>query len=126
MIPTLIGTLILPWPKRYNEGSPMKRHFAFFAAVLAALTVTACKHAPPAGVAAEVNGQAITVSELEKIYATQNQRPPEGANPDVITSQKLDLLTSMITSEIMRQRAEKAGLNAVDADVETEFNKLKA
>ncbi|MDR3698917.1 MAG: peptidylprolyl isomerase [Candidatus Sulfopaludibacter sp.] len=104
----------------------MIRHFAFVAAVLAALTVTACKHAAPAGVAAEVNGYAITVAELEKIYATQNQRPPEGANPDVITSQKLDLLTSMITSEIMKQRAEKAGLTAVDADVETEFNNLKA
>jgi peptidyl-prolyl cis-trans isomerase SurA len=104
----------------------MIRYSALFAAVLAALTVSACKHAPPAGVAAEVNGQTITMAELDKIYATQSQRPPEGANPDVITSQKLDLLTSMITSEIMRQRAEKAGLTAVDADVETEFNKLKA
>ncbi len=102
------------------------RHFAFPAAVLAALTFSACKRAAPAGVAAEVNGVAITLSELEKIYATQSQRPPEGANPDVITSQKLDLLNSMITSEIMRQRAEKAGLTAVDADVETEFNNLKA
>ena len=74
----------------------------------------------------EVNGHAITISDLEKIYSTQSQRPPEGANPDVITSQKLDLLTSMITSEIMMQRAIKAGLTAVDADVETEFNKLKA
>ena len=102
------------------------RHLAFCAAVLAALTAISCKHAPPAGVAAQVNGYSITTAELDKIYATQSQRPPEGANPDVITSQKLDLLTSMITSEIMRQRAEKAGLTAVDADVETEFNKLKA
>jgi peptidyl-prolyl cis-trans isomerase SurA len=104
----------------------MKRHFLFSIAVLAALTANACKHAVPPGVAAEVNNYAITISELEKVYATQSQRPPEGANPDVITSQKLDLLTSMITSEIMWQRAEKAGLTAVDADIETEFNKLKA
>jgi peptidyl-prolyl cis-trans isomerase SurA len=104
----------------------MIRNFVFFVAVLAALTVSACKHAIPSGVAAEVNGHSITVSELEKVYAQQSQRPPEGANPDVITSQKLDLLTSMITSEIMWQRAEKAGLTAVDADVETEYNKLKA
>lgn len=104
----------------------MKRHCVVWATVLAALTFSACKHSAPAGVAAEVNGVAITMAELEKIYATQNQRPPEGSNPDVITSQKLDLLTSMITSEIMRQRAEKAGLTAVDADVETEFNNLKA
>ncbi|SPE22393.1 PpiC-type peptidyl-prolyl cis-trans isomerase [Candidatus Sulfopaludibacter sp. SbA3] len=104
----------------------MIRHLAFFAAVLAALTVSACKHAVPAGVAAEVNGHAITIAELEKIYSTQSQHPPEGASSDVFTSQKLDLLTSMITSEIMWQRAEKAGLIAVDADVETELNKMKA
>jgi len=104
----------------------MNRILPSVAAVLAALTLSACKHAPPAGVAAVVNGHAITMAELEKIYATQSQRPPEGANPDVITSQKLDLLTSMITSEIMLQRAIKAGLTAVDADVDTEFNNLKA
>ena len=41
-------------------------------------------------------------------------------------SQKLDLLNSLITNEIMLQRAEKLGLTAVDADVETELNKMKA
>jgi peptidyl-prolyl cis-trans isomerase SurA len=41
-------------------------------------------------------------------------------------SQKLELLSSLITNEILLQRAEKAGLMAVDADVDTEFNKIKA
>ena len=41
-------------------------------------------------------------------------------------SQKLELLGSLITNEIMLQRAEKLGLTAVDADVDTEFNKMKA
>ena len=41
-------------------------------------------------------------------------------------SQKLELLGSLINSEIMLQRAEKLGLMAVDADVDTEYNKMKA
>ena len=104
----------------------MKRSFAVSAAVCAALTLLSCKHAPPAGVAAEVNGTAITYAELDKLQSQSPQRLPEGSNPDAVMSQKLDLLGNLITNEIMRQRAERLGLTAVDADVDTEFNKLKA
>jgi peptidyl-prolyl cis-trans isomerase SurA len=107
----------------------MRRHLVFLAAALAAAAQLSCKHAPPAGVAAEVNGQAITYAELDKTFQTQTQtqsQPGEGANEDSIMSQKLELLNSMITSEIMLQRAEKLGLTAVDADVETELNKMRA
>ena len=103
----------------------MKRHFPLFLAALAALTLFSCRRGPPAGVAAQVNGQAITYNELEKTYQTQAQ-PMEGANEDTNMSQKLELLNSMITSELMRQRAEKLGLTAVDADVDAEINKYKA
>jgi len=102
----------------------MKRFLVFFA-VCAALTSVSCKHAPPVGVAAQVNGQSITYAELDK-FQSQNQQLPEGANPDAVMAQKLDMLGNLITNEIMRQRAERLGLTAVDADVETEFNKLKA
>jgi len=49
----------------------MKRLLVFLAAVAAALTLTACKSSTPAGVAAKVNGYAITYAELEKVYQTQ-------------------------------------------------------
>jgi peptidyl-prolyl cis-trans isomerase SurA len=107
----------------------MKRHLVLLAAAVAALTQCSCKRAAPSGVAAEVNGQAITYVELEKTFQTQTQtqsQPGEGANEDSVMSQKLELLNSLITSEIMRQRAEKLGLTAVDADVETEINKMRA
>ena len=103
----------------------MKRHPVVFAAVLSALALAACSSKPPAGVAASVNGHAITYSELEKTYQTQTQ-PTEGSNEDQVMSNKLELLNSLITNEIMQQRAIKAGLTAVDADVDTEFNKMKA
>jgi peptidyl-prolyl cis-trans isomerase SurA len=104
----------------------MSRYFAVFVAALAAFSLASCKKSPPAGVAAEVNGHAITTAELEKIYATQAAQQPSTSNPDVIMAQKLDLLGSLVTSEIMLQKAEKLGLTAVDADVDTDFNNKKA
>ncbi len=104
----------------------MKRHFVLLAAASAALILSSCKHAPPAGVAAEVNGRAITDAELDKIYQTQFPQQVEAANDDLVNTQKLDVLGSLITNEIMLQKAEKLGLSAVDADVETELSKMKA
>jgi len=105
----------------------MKRYLAFLLAALGALSLASCKHAPPANVAAEVNSHAITYTDLEKAYqqSTFAQQNP-GANQDLVMSQKLDLLGSLITNEILLQRAEKLGLTAVDADVDAEINKMKA
>src|SRR4051794_39281400 len=104
----------------------MFRQFVLLLAVLAALASAACKHTPPANVAAEVNGHAITNDNLERTYRTQYPQTIERSNEDQVMSNKLEVLNSMITSEIMQQRAERMGLTAVDADVETEFNKMKA
>ncbi|HUP03193.1 MAG TPA: peptidylprolyl isomerase [Bryobacteraceae bacterium] len=104
----------------------MKRYLLFAGAIAAALTLSTCKKAEPAGVAATVNGYAITYAELDKVYQTQYPQPVEGADEDLLNTQKLDLLSSLITNEIMLQRAKKLGLAAVDAEVETEFNKMKA
>jgi peptidyl-prolyl cis-trans isomerase SurA len=104
----------------------MKRFSILAGAVAAALTLSTCKKAEPAGVAATVNGYAITYAELEKVYQAQFPQPVEGSNEDLVNSQKLDLLGSLITNEIMLQRAQKLGLAAVDADVAAEFNKMKA
>ncbi len=104
----------------------MKRFLVVLAAVCAALMSISCKHAPPVGVAAEVDGKAITYAELDKLQSQNQQRLPEGANPDAVMTQKLDMLGNLITNQIMFQRAERLGLTAVDADIDTEFNKLKA
>jgi peptidyl-prolyl cis-trans isomerase SurA len=104
----------------------MKRYLVLLVAASSALILGSCKHAPPAGVAAEVNGRAITDAELDKIYQTQFPQQVEGANEDLVNTQKLDVLGSLITNEIMLQKAEKLGLSAVDADVEAELSKMKA
>ena len=86
----------------------------------------ACKKAPPENVAAEVNSRPITYEELEKQYRLQFPSPSSEASEDQIALQKLEVLRSMIDSEIMLQRAEKLGLLAADSDVEAKFNEIKA
>ena len=103
----------------------MKPSFAVFVAALAALSFFSCKHTPPANVAADVNGYAITYTELDKVF-DQSQQPGDRSNRDQVQGAKLELLNSMITSQIILQRAERLGLTAVDADVDAEFNKMKS
>lgn len=99
-----------------------------FAMLVVLCAVSAgCKRGIPEGVAATVNGRAITNAELDKQYQAQfppapNAKPSE----DQILFQKLEVLRAMIDSEIMLQRAEKLGLMATDADVDAKFAELKA
>ena len=104
----------------------MNRHFVVFLAVLAAFGQLSCKHKAPAGVAAEVNGHAITVAELDKIYQTQYPEPVAESNEDQVLAQRLDLLSRLITTEIVWQQAEKLSITATDADIDTEVNKSRA
>ena len=104
----------------------MNRYFGVLLAVFAALVQLSCKHNAPAGVAATVNGHAITIAELDKVYQTQYPEPIEESNEDQVMAQKLDLLNRLIITEIMWQQAEKLGLTATDADVETEVNTRRA
>ena len=101
------------------------RYLVLGLAAFAAAALASCKRATPANVAAEVNNHPITYAELEKTYQSQPQTQ-EGSSEDQVMSDKLNVLSNLITSEILLERAEKLGLMAVDADVETEFNKMKA
>jgi len=103
----------------------MHRSFVFCLTMLAILAAS-CHRTPPPTVAAEVNGRPITYSDLEKTYLTQYPQAPEGSNKDQEQTNKLELLNSMITDEILTQRAERLGLQAVDSDVEAEVAKIKA
>jgi len=102
------------------------RRFSVFCLTTLAVAVASCHRAPPANVAAEVNGRPITYTDLEKTYQSQYPQTPEGSNKDQEQTNKLELLNSMITDEILTQRAERLGLLAVDSDVEAEINKIKA
>jgi len=93
----------------------------------AVLVLAGCNRAAPPNIAASVNGRAITYAELDKLY--QSQFPTTAESPsseDQESIQRLEVLRTLIDSEIMLQRAEKMGLMATDSDVEAKFTELKA
>lgn len=93
---------------------------------LLSLVSVGCKKSVSPNVAATVNSHAITYAELDKQYQSQFASADERPVDDQAMFQKLELLRSLIDSEIMVQRAEKANLLATDADVEAKLNELKA
>jgi peptidyl-prolyl cis-trans isomerase SurA len=104
----------------------MKRKALLAGLLLAAALFASCRKAPPANVAAVVNNRPITYAHLEKTY--QSEFPPnaEGSSEDQIMAQKLELLRTLVDSEIMLQRAEKLGLMASDADIDAEITKIRS
>jgi peptidyl-prolyl cis-trans isomerase SurA len=102
----------------------MRRSILLPALCLALLA--GCSKTPPKDVAAMVNNRTITNADLDKQYLIQFPNSGENVSDDQRNMQKLELLRSMVDSEIMLQRAEKLGLMAVDADVETKLNEMRA
>jgi peptidyl-prolyl cis-trans isomerase SurA len=87
---------------------------------------TGCNKAAPANVAAQVNGRPITYADIDKQLELQFAGAQERPTADELMIRKLELLRTLIDSEIMLQRAEKLSLMATDADVDAKFNELKA
>lgn len=99
--------------------------------LLAALAATsiylsACKTVVPENVAASVNARTIGYAELDKQFQSQFAASAEKASDDQVMIQKLEVLRTLIDSEIMLQRAEKMGLMATDTDVEAKITEFKS
>ena len=92
----------------------------------ASLLLAACKPKAPVNVAAVVNNRSITYEELEKNFQSRFEPGTDRSSEDQVMIQKLEILRGLVDSEIMLQRAEKLGLMAVDADVDTKLNELKS
>jgi peptidyl-prolyl cis-trans isomerase SurA len=102
---------------------------AIWLACAAALILCAsigCKSAPPANVAATVNGRAITYTELDKAFKMAYPQNAEGTSEDLIQTQRMEAMRSLIDNEILLQRAEKLSVMATDADVDTKINEFRA
>jgi peptidyl-prolyl cis-trans isomerase SurA len=104
----------------------MSRLLPALSSVLLAVCACACKHAVSDNVAATVNGRIITYADLDKQYQAQFMSSSEKPSSDQMEIQKLEVLRTLVDNEIMLQRAEKLGLMATDADVESRFAELKA
>jgi len=104
----------------------MSRLVAAASAAALTLFVYGCKRAVPDNVAATVNGRPITYADLDKQYQSQFMSSNEHPSDDQMMIQKLEVLRTLVDNEIMLQRAEKLGLMATDADVESKFAEIKA
>ena len=98
----------------------------FFLAVVLAATLVSCNRSAPANVAATVNSKSITYADLDKQVTSQFSTAPERSSDDQANIQKLEVLRSLIDSEIMLQRAERQSLMAPDTEVDAKYNELKA
>src|ERR1700692_1961540 len=94
--------------------------------ILTCVAVIGCRSAASPDVAATVNGRPIYYGDVDKTYKTQFPGRVEGESEDQVQLRRLEVLRSLIDSELMLQRAEKAGLVATDADVDARLNELKA
>ena len=104
----------------------MARIFPAVLSVLVLVCASGCKHASSDNVAATVNGRIITYADLDKQYQAQFMSSSEKPSTDQMAIQKLEVLRTLVDNEIMLQRAEKLGLMATDADVESRFAELRA
>src|SRR6202142_3897131 len=110
--------------QRATMSDSMDRSKPLIAAAVLCI-LAGCHKAPPANVAATINTRPITYEEVDRIYQSQLSSP--GATSDDLAQiQKLEVLRSLIESEIMLQRAEKMGIMATDAEVDAKFAELKA
>ncbi len=90
------------------------------------LVLCACREGADSDAAAVVNGYRITYGQLEKYY--QNEvgdmaEPPAKHQAEVL---RLTVLREVIDRYAMLQRAEKAGLMAVDSDVQARLEEREA
>jgi peptidyl-prolyl cis-trans isomerase SurA len=99
----------------------------YISALILLLILSASCHRPVSqNEAATVNGRPVSYSDLNRALSAQFPTANLKTNDDQSTQLRLDTLRALVDNEIMLQRAEKAGLLASDADVDTKLNELKA
>jgi peptidyl-prolyl cis-trans isomerase SurA len=96
-------------------------------AVLAGLLVSACRSEVGSDeIWAEVNGQPIFAMQVERYYEREVANLPEPLTAAEEQARKLALLEELIETEILWQRAARAGVQASDAEVEARLRELRA
>ncbi len=90
------------------------------------LVLSSCNRSVPPDVAATVNGRPIYYAEIDANYKSQFPAQGEGENEDQIQLRRIDILGSLMDSEVMFQRAEKASLVATDDQVNARLTEMKA
>lgn len=75
---------------------------------------------------AEVNGQPLYRSQVERHYERETSALPEPPTPAEEQAHKLNILSALIEEEILWQAAVQSGIQATDADVEQRLQRMRA
>ncbi|MFQ5776972.1 MAG: peptidylprolyl isomerase [Terriglobia bacterium] len=110
-------------PRKFRTS----RAAAWLLASATLLHVSACRSRPASSeeVWAEVNGQPIFRSQVERYYERETRPLPKPLTLAEAQARRLSILSELIRTEILRQEAVKAGLQASDAEVEARFQKVR-
>lgn len=106
----------------------MLRRIAICLAVLtAACFGAACERSAPPGpnVWAMVNGHPILRQQVDRYYRSQIDQPQQ-PSPEEAALLKLNILDQLINNELLREQAQKLGIEATDGEVEQRFAEMKA
>lgn len=98
------------------------------AASMLPFALAGCKQQRSADVVASVNGHAILRVDLDRTYQDQ-QRSKQDQGPvsdEQVKNDKLSLLTTLINSEIIEQRAAKMNLTATNEEVDAKLTEMKS
>jgi peptidyl-prolyl cis-trans isomerase SurA len=91
------------------------------------LGLLACSRGRTGGdVMASVNGRKIYRNEVDKYYANQTAGSDQQPIGEQAVSLRLSILTELVETEILMQRAEKLGLLATDEEVDRKLNEIKS
>jgi peptidyl-prolyl cis-trans isomerase SurA len=125
-VPNLRPTQISSMPSRSVRTSSPVRLLALLA--LLSFPFAGCNKTPSADVVATVNGHAIMRAELEKAYQNQlgDAQPQEKPSEEQADSFRLQLLSQLISQEIIDQRAAKMNLTATPEEVDAKLAEMKA
>jgi len=98
------------------------------ALLLTATALAGCNHAQNADVVATVNGKAIMRSEMEKQYQAQlgEAQQQQPLTQEQTNALRLNGLGTLITEEIIEQRAAKMNLTATNEEVDAKVAEMKA
>lgn len=107
---------------------PPPRAAFLLLAVVAALLSSACRSSEVGSdeIWAEVNGQPIYAMQVERYYEREVSNLPEPLTSAEEQARKLALLEELIESEILWQKAARAGVQASDAEVEARLREIRA
>jgi peptidyl-prolyl cis-trans isomerase SurA len=88
--------------------------------------IAGCHRAPGPNVVATVNGKPILRADLDKMYQASLNGTPQKPSQEEADIQRLNVLHSMIESEVLQQQAAKLNLVASDEDVNAKLTEIKA